>query len=138
MNMMLVYRKLAPSSLYGIHVNRERQPGIVVQQHKIQEQGEYEMLVHVTLYGALRVVAGRQMLDMSFDEPRITMMQLLDALIALYPRIGPYLIDNSSQALHTEMRILLNGTRPKPNLTLSTPLYDNDRLTFLVATTKKY
>jgi molybdopterin converting factor small subunit len=91
------------------------------------------MLVHVTLYGALRVIAGRQMLDMSFDEQHITMMQLLEALTTIYPRIGPYLIDHSSQTLHTEMRILLNGTRPQPGLTLSTPLYDNDRLTFLVA-----
>jgi hypothetical protein len=112
----------------------ERQPGIVVQKHKIKKQGEYEMLVHVTLYGALRVITAQQMLDMSFDEQHITMMQLLEALTALYPRIGPYLIDDSSQTLHTEMRILLNGTRPKPDLTLSTPLYDNDRLTFLVAT----
>jgi molybdopterin converting factor small subunit len=91
------------------------------------------MLIHVTLYGALRVAAGRQMLEMSFDEQHITMMQLLEALTALYPRIRPYLIDDSSQTLHTEMRILLNGTRPKSGLTLSTPLYDNDRLTFLVA-----
>jgi molybdopterin converting factor small subunit len=90
------------------------------------------MLVHVTLYGALRVIAGRQMLEMSFDEQHITMMQLLEAMTALYPRIGPYLIDDSSQMLPAETRILLNGIRPQPGLTLSTPLYDNDRLTFLV------
>jgi molybdopterin converting factor small subunit len=90
------------------------------------------MLVHVTLYGTLRVIAGRQMLEMSFEEQHITMMQLLEAMTALYPRIGPYLIDDSSQKLSAETRILLNGIRPRPGLTLSTPLYDNDRLTFLV------
>jgi molybdopterin converting factor small subunit len=91
------------------------------------------MLIHVTLYGALRVIAGRQILEMSFDEQPITMLQLLEAMTTLYPRIGPYLIDNTSQTLSTETRILLNGIRPQSGLTLSTPLYDNDRLTFLVA-----
>ena len=90
------------------------------------------MLVHVTLYGVLRVVVGQQILELSFDKQYITLMQLLEELIAIYPRIESYLLDTSSQTLHTEMRILLNGKRPKPGLTLATPLHDNDRLTFLI------
>ena|SRR5258708_24752188 len=89
------------------------------------------MQVHVTLYGALRVAAGRQAIDLSFDAPSITMIQLLNALVVIHPRIRPYLLAKSAENLHPDIRILINGTRAKPDLTLSRSLYDHDRVTFL-------
>ncbi|HLZ61957.1 MAG TPA: hypothetical protein VKR06_33855 [Ktedonosporobacter sp.] len=90
------------------------------------------MQVHVTLYGALRVVAGRQVIDVSFSETTITIAQLLDALTAKRPRIRPYLLNEAEAALHPEMRILLNGVNPASDITLATQLHDNDWITFVV------
>jgi molybdopterin converting factor small subunit len=96
------------------------------------------MQVHVTLYGALRVVAGKQVIDVSFSEPTITIAQLLDALAAKYPRIRPYLLNTTKEALHSDIRILLNGFPPPSNVTLNTRLQDNDRITLFIPVTNPF
>lgn len=77
------------------------------------------------------MVSGRQTLQLSFDAQSITLIQLLNTLVSAYPRIKPYLFDASTKELHPEMRVLLNGTKPRSVMALNTQLHDNDRLTFL-------
>ena len=88
------------------------------------------MKIHITLYGAMRVIAGQSNVELSFDTPSVTLAQVIEALTAAYPRIRPYLLD-ASGALNTFLRILLNNQRPDPDVTLATTLHANDRLVFL-------
>ena len=88
------------------------------------------MRLHITLYGAMRVVAGQSNVDLSFDRPSVTLAQVIEALTAIYPRLRPYLLDALGE-LHSYLRILLNNERPDPDVTLATALHDNDRLVFL-------
>ncbi len=93
------------------------------------------MLVHTTLYGTLRIIVGRQVLDLTFEEPYVTIAQLLETLVRMYPRTQPYIFDLSTHEIHRDMRVLVNGKRPQPTVILATPLHDNDRLTLLAAPT---
>lgn len=90
------------------------------------------MQVHVALYGAARVVSGQSVVDLSFDPPTITLAQMLEKLIANYPRVRPYLLD-ASGLLQTSIRVLINKERPEPDATLETSIHDEDEVTLLVA-----
>ena len=90
------------------------------------------MHVRVTLYGAARVVIGQPLVDVSFDTPAITLGQVLERMIAAYPRARPYLL-NEAGLLPSYMRVLINNGRPNPDATLATILLDNDRVSLLVA-----
>lgn len=90
------------------------------------------MYIRAVLYGGARVVVGKSVVDLSFDTPSVTMAQLVDELIAVYPRVRPYLLATSG-TLHTSLRVLLNNERPDPDVTLATLLHADDKITFLVA-----
>lgn len=90
------------------------------------------MHVCVAVYGAARVVIGQSLVDIAFDAPTITLRQVLERMIAAYPRARPYLLDESER-LPAHMRVLINNTRPDPDATLATILHDEDRLALLVA-----
>jgi hypothetical protein len=49
------------------------------------------MHVGVVLYGAARVVIGQPLVEVSFDTSSVTLGQLLERMIATYPRARPYL-----------------------------------------------
>jgi len=90
------------------------------------------MHVSIALYGAARVVIGQPLVDLSFDIPAITLGQVLEKMIATYPRARPYLLDESG-SLPSYMRVLINNVRPNPDATLATLLLDKDRVSLLVA-----
>jgi molybdopterin converting factor small subunit len=90
------------------------------------------MQLRAVLYGGARVVVGKPVVDLSFDTPSVTLAQLVDELIAAYPRVRPYLLETSG-TLHTSLRVLLNNERPDPDVTLATLLHADDQITFLVA-----
>jgi molybdopterin converting factor small subunit len=90
------------------------------------------MHVEVTLYGTARVVIGQPHIDVSFDAPFVTLGQVLERLIAIYPRTRPYLLDESGM-LPSYMRVLINNVRPEPDATPDTILHDQDRIALLVA-----
>ncbi len=90
------------------------------------------MQIHVALYGGARVVSGKSAMDLSFDTPTITLAQLLEKLIASYPRVRSYLLDASGM-LQTSIRVLINKERLEPDATLETLLHDEDQVTLLVA-----
>lgn len=90
------------------------------------------MQLRAVLYGGARVVVGKSVVDLSFDTPSVTLAQLVNELIAAYPRVRPYLLDTEG-TLHTSLRVLLNNERPDPDVTLATPLHADDKITFLVA-----
>ena len=90
------------------------------------------MRVHVALYGGARVVSGQSSVDLSFDAQTITLAQILERLIASYPRVRTYLLDASGM-IQTSIRVLINNERPEPDATLETLLNDEDRVTLLVA-----
>ena len=90
------------------------------------------MQVHVTLYGGARVVSGKSVVDLSFETPTITLAQMLEKLIASYPRVRSYLLDASGM-LQTSIRVLINKERPVPDATFETVLHDEDQVTLLVA-----
>lgn len=90
------------------------------------------MQVHVALYGGARVVSGKSVVDLSFDTPTVTLAQMLETLIAGYPRVRAYLLDASGM-LQTSIRVLINKERPEPDATLETLLHDEDQVTLLVA-----
>ncbi len=69
------------------------------------------MQLHVALYGGARVVSGKAVVDLSFDTPSVTLGQMLEELIAVYPRVRPYLLD-ASGILQTSIRVLINNERP--------------------------
>lgn len=53
------------------------------------------MQLRVALYGGARVVVDKSVVDLSFDAPSVTLAQLVEELIAAYPRVRPYLLDAS-------------------------------------------
>lgn len=90
------------------------------------------MHVGVALYGAARVVIGQPLVEVSFDSSSVTLGQVLEKLIAVYPRAQPYLLDESGM-LPSYMRVLINNVRPEPDATCETLLHDEDRVALLVA-----
>jgi molybdopterin converting factor small subunit len=88
------------------------------------------MHVQVTLYGAARVVIGQPVVELAFDPDAVTLAQVLAALVTAYPRVRPYLLDEAG-TLPANMRVLLNGERPDPDMTLATVLHNGDRIAFL-------
>jgi molybdopterin converting factor small subunit len=95
------------------------------------KEGE-AMHVGVAVYGAARVVIGQSLVDLSFDASTITLGQVLERMIASYPRARPYLLDEAGR-LPSHMRVLINEERPDPDATLTTKLHDEDRVALLVA-----
>jgi molybdopterin converting factor small subunit len=93
---------------------------------------EGSMHVCVSLYGAARVVIGQSLVDIAFDTPAITLGQVLERMIATYPRAQPYLL-NEAGMLPPYMRVLINNARPDPDATRDTVLHDEDRVALLVA-----
>src|SRR5260370_19749156 len=90
------------------------------------------MHIGIVLYGAARVVIGRPLVEVSFDTSSITLGQLLERMITIYPRARPYLLDEAG-LLPAYMRVLINNTRPDPDATLATTLHDEDHVALLVA-----
>jgi molybdopterin converting factor small subunit len=90
------------------------------------------MQVCVALYGAARVVTGQSLVEISFDLPTVTLGQVLERMIATYPRVRPYLLDENGM-LPSFMRVLINDARPDPDATLATVLHNEDRVSLLVA-----
>lgn len=90
------------------------------------------MQLRVALFGGARVVVGKSVVDLSFDAPAVPLGQLVEELIATYPRVRPYLLD-ASGVIHPSLRVLLNNEWPVPEVTLETLLHDGDGVTFLVA-----
>lgn len=90
------------------------------------------MHVGVALYGAARVVISQPLVEVSFDSSSVTLGQVLEKLIANYPRARPYLLDESG-TLPSYMRVLINNVRPEPDATSETLLHDEDRVALLVA-----
>ncbi len=90
------------------------------------------MQIGVVLYGTARVVIGQPRVEVSFDTPIIALGQVVEQLIAAYPRARPYLLDESGM-LPSHIRVLINEVRPDPDATLATVLRDGDRLALLVA-----
>jgi len=94
---------------------------------------EYDYLqVGITLYGAARVVIGQSQMDLAFDSLSVTLGEVLEKIIALYPRAQPYLLDESGR-LPLYIRVLINEVRPDPDATPATLLHDHDRVILLVA-----
>src|SRR6266550_6495020 len=90
------------------------------------------MHIGVVLYGAARVVIGQPLVELSFDTPSITLGQLLERMITIYPRARPYLLDEAG-LLPAYMRVLINNGRPDHDATLATTLHDEDQVALLVA-----
>lgn len=47
------------------------------------------MRLHVALYGGARVVSGKSAVELAFETPSVTLTQVLEKLIATYPRVRP-------------------------------------------------
>ena len=90
------------------------------------------MQVDVALYGAARVVVGQSLVEVPFSSSPVTLGQVLQHLVAAYPRARPYLLDGAGE-LPAFMRVLINNVRPDPDATLATVLHDKDRVALLVA-----
>ncbi|MGH2493784.1 MAG: MoaD/ThiS family protein [Ktedonobacteraceae bacterium] len=90
------------------------------------------MQVDVALYGAARVVVGQPQVEVSFSSSTVTLGQVLQYLVATYPRARPYLLDGGGD-LPAFMRVLVNNVRPDPDATLATVLHDKDRVALLIA-----
>jgi molybdopterin converting factor small subunit len=90
------------------------------------------MRVAVALYGAARVVIGLPVVEVTFDTSTTTLGQVLQRLIALYPRAQPYLLDEAGRP-PSFVRVLINNVRPEPDATTATVLHDEDRVAMLVA-----
>jgi molybdopterin converting factor small subunit len=90
------------------------------------------MHVCIALYGSARVVLGQPQIDIAFDSPSITLGEVLERMIALYPRARPYLLDETGM-LQPYIRVLINEERPVPDATPATLLHDQDRIALLQA-----
>jgi molybdopterin converting factor small subunit len=90
------------------------------------------MHVWIVLYGSARVVIGLPHVDIAFDTHSITLGEVLERMIALYPRARPYLLDEAGM-LPSYMRVLINEVRPDPDATPATLLHDQDRVALLMA-----
>ena len=64
------------------------------------------MQIYIKLYGPMRVITGQSNIDLSYDSPSITLVQIIEMLIAAHPRIRPYLLNESGE-LQRMLRILL-------------------------------
>jgi molybdopterin converting factor small subunit len=90
------------------------------------------MHVRVAIYGAARVVIGQALVELSFDTSSITLGQLLEKMIATFPRARPYLLDEAGR-LPSYMRVLINNVRPEPDATPAMALHDGDHVALMVA-----
>ena len=90
------------------------------------------MRVWIALYGSARVVIGQPHVDIAFDTPSITLGEVLERMITLYPRARPYLLDDAGM-LPSHIRVLVNEVRLVPDATPSTLLFDQDQVALLVA-----
>lgn len=90
------------------------------------------MRVGVTFYGSARVVIGRPRVEVSLASSTVTLGQVLEQLIATYPRARPYLLDEAG-SLPSFLQVLINAVRPVPDATPATVLHDEDQVTLLVA-----
>src|SRR5258706_14690620 len=90
------------------------------------------MRVRVAVYGAARVVIGQPLVELAFDARFVTLGQVLEKMIAAYPRARPYLLDQAG-GLPSYMRVLINNTRPDPDATPAMVLHDDDQVALLVA-----
>jgi len=90
------------------------------------------MHVGIALYGAARVVIGQSHVEISIDSASATLGQVLERLIAIYPRARPYLLDASGN-LPSYIRVLINNIRPEPDATYDTILHNDDSIALLVA-----
>ena len=88
--------------------------------------------VSIAIYGAARVVIGRPLVELSFDASSVTLGQVLEKMVAAYPRARPYLLDQAGR-LPSYMRVLINNTRPGPDATPAMVLHDSDHVALLVA-----
>src|SRR5260221_14630127 len=90
------------------------------------------MRVRVAVYGAARVVIGQPLVELAFDARFVTLGQVLEKMIAAYPRASPYLLDQAAR-LPSYMRVLINNTRPDPDATPAMVLHHDDHVAVLVA-----
>ncbi|HYB02631.1 MAG TPA: MoaD/ThiS family protein [Ktedonobacteraceae bacterium] len=90
------------------------------------------MHIRIALYGAARVVIGTPQMDVEFDAQTITLGEVIERIIAQYPRARPYLLE-ASGILPSYIRVLINEVRPDPDATPATILHDQDRVILLVA-----
>lgn len=90
------------------------------------------MRVSVVLYGSARVVIGQSHVEVTIDTSTAPLGEVLQHLVAAYPRARPYLLDEAGE-LPSSMRVLINNIRPDPDVTLATLLHDEDRIALLVA-----
>jgi molybdopterin converting factor small subunit len=88
--------------------------------------------VSVAVYGAARVVIGQPLVELSFDASSVTLGQVLEKMVAAYPRARPYLLDQAGR-LPSYMRVLINNTRPDPDATPAMVLHNDDHVALLVA-----
>jgi molybdopterin converting factor small subunit len=88
--------------------------------------------IHVTLYGGARVVTGQSVVDLSFDASHVTLAQVVEKLIAMYPRTRPYLLSETG-ALNASIRVLVNNERLDPAVALTSALHAEDHIALLVA-----
>ncbi len=89
------------------------------------------MQIHITLHGAMRVVVGRPVVDLAFDDSSVALDKALEALLAAHPRVRPYLLDARGE-LRPTLRVLLNNERLDPGALPLPMLHDNDHLTLLM------
>lgn len=88
------------------------------------------MRIHLRLSGPLSVVIGHVAVDLTLDGDSATLEQALDTLAATYPRARRYLRDTTG-ALPSGMRVLLNGSRLAEPVTRMTPLPEDAHVTLL-------
>lgn len=82
------------------------------------------------LSGPLSVVIGNAAVDLALDGDSATLEQALDTLAANYPRARRYLRDTTG-ALPSGVRVLLDGSRLAEPVTLMTPLREDAQVTLL-------
>ena len=90
------------------------------------------MRVSVAVYGSARVIIGQPFVELSFEYSSVTLGQVLEKMVAAYPRARPYLLDQAGR-LPSFMRVLINNTRPDPDATPAMVLHNDDHVALLVA-----
>jgi molybdopterin converting factor small subunit len=89
------------------------------------------MQVEVALYGPARVVISQPVVEVSIDSTTTTLSQVLQYLIAAYPRARPYFLDEAGR-LPSFIRVLINNVRVDSDAALAAILHDKDRVALLV------
>ncbi len=89
------------------------------------------MKIAVRLSGALRVVVGAPLVELSFDTESTTLGDALDALCARYPRARRY-VRAPDGALAPGLRALLNERRLDDGAASTATVRDGDRLALLM------